>query len=245
MAAADLATPELPFPTEPEEEWRPVVDWEGLYEVSDLGRVRTVPHLDRMGRLVPGRIRKLNLAGPPPGRLHLSLKRDRVEVGAYAHQLVMQAFVGPRPDGMEVRHGPGGPHDNRLVNLCYGTKTDNNGPDKLRDGTLRYGESHYRSRVSADNVADIRRRRAAGEPCRVLAAEYGVDEGTISVIATGGTWARVAPELIVPPYRGKLSPEDVAAIRERYAAGGVYQYELAAEYGVTQRMISLISQGRR
>lgn len=245
MASADYATPELPFETEPEEEWRPVVGWEDCYEVSDLGRVRSLDRVDRRGQLHLGRIRRLNLAGPPPGRLHLSLKRDGTEVGAYPHQLVMRAFVGPPPEGQEVLHGPGGPHDNRLVNLSYGTHVQNMA-DKHRDGTARAGESHYKTKLSADDVAAIRSRRARGETCAALARVFGVSAGTISGIATGRhRRSDGAPETSIAPWRGKLTPEDVAVIRERYAAGGIYQYELAAEYGVTQRMISLISRGLR
>lgn len=102
------------------ERWRPIPGHEGRYEVSDQGRVRShipcrklpVPHLLaatvgtngylRVGLAVNGRL------------LHRSV-----------HGLVALAFIGPRPDGMEVRHLDGNCFHNHLANLRYGTKSKN------------------------------------------------------------------------------------------------------------------------
>lgn len=94
------------------EEWRPVVDWEGKYEVSNLGRVRSVCN-DRVKALTPnGR-----------GYLVTGLGHGRI---AYVHRLVLDAFVGPRPEGMVSCHNNGDRSDNRLANLRYGTSSENN-----------------------------------------------------------------------------------------------------------------------
>ncbi len=107
------------------ESWLPVVGYEGLYEVSDLGRVRSLSRNRRDGRgYLPGRVLR---PGPQRrGYLTVSLTdADGCVRSRRVHQLVLGAFVGPRADGMEVLHNNDVPGDNRLVNLRYGTRSDN------------------------------------------------------------------------------------------------------------------------
>lgn len=122
------------------ERWLPVPDWEGLYEVSDLGRVRSLDRWVRIHhdgrRLSRGRVLK-------PGRVskygHQGVIFTNGGPGRYAfqvHQLVMLAFVGPCPDGMEVRHLDSCPWNNRLDNLAYGTKAENT-RDSVLNGSHR------------------------------------------------------------------------------------------------------------
>lgn len=121
------------------ESWLPVVGWEGSYEVSDLGRVRSVdrmvPLRGCLTRRAPGRIRKLSLN--PSGYLQLCLRVPGTQRARTVHRLVAEAFLGPCPDEQEVRHGPGGTLDNRVANLCYGTSAENKA-DMVRDGTAHW-----------------------------------------------------------------------------------------------------------
>lgn len=103
------------------EEWKPIEGYEGVYEVSNMGNVR------RRKVLKPQ-------TNPKTGYKHVSLYWDGKPTIRLIHQLVMEAFVGPAPDGMEVCHGPNGKADNSLANLRYDTKS-NNQHDKKRDGT--------------------------------------------------------------------------------------------------------------
>lgn len=118
------------------EMWRPVVGWEDLYEVSDHGRVRS---LDRIGRLGASGSRKYKgrVLRPIANELNyqkVSLCRDRHHEIRRIHRLVLEAFIGPCPPGMETRHRDGDPANNHLTNLRWGTKTDNN-LDQVRHGT--------------------------------------------------------------------------------------------------------------
>lgn len=118
------------------ERWLPVVGYEGLYLVSDLGRVYSVR---RPGVGKTGRIRKLS---PVAGYPSVSLCRNGVQTTYYVHRLVMEAFVGPCREGQEVRHLDGDPSDNRLVRLAYGTPGENQ-MDNVRLGTHHYaGKTH-------------------------------------------------------------------------------------------------------
>lgn len=66
----------------------------------------------------------------------IAMSRDSKVTRGWIHQLVLAAFVGPRPEGMEVAHENGDPQDNRLTNLSYKTKNGNM-LDSVRHGTHR------------------------------------------------------------------------------------------------------------
>jgi hypothetical protein len=107
------------------ERWRAVPDYEGYYEVSDQGRLRSL-------RYTPPRI--LRGGTDRCGYNRFTLTRQGSQKTASIHGLVMLAFVGPLPEGMEVRHRNGDPSDNRLANLVYGTHLENM-RDKYVHGT--------------------------------------------------------------------------------------------------------------
>jgi hypothetical protein len=109
------------------EVWKDIPGYEGRYQVSDLGRVRSLDHRVRLvsqgvetTRLSPGKILR---PGPSPtGHLSVSLGKGNSKG---VHTLVLLAFVGPRPEGQESLHLNHTPADNRLVNLRYGTRSEN------------------------------------------------------------------------------------------------------------------------
>lgn len=121
------------------ERWLPFVGYEGLYEVSDMGRVRSIDRvvIDTTGktRRLRGRILAQTKLGNTP-YLKVVLCRAPSQTTRSVHSLVLEAFVGPRPDGMEACHGFGGQVDNRLVNLRWDTLSENN-YDMVRQGTHR------------------------------------------------------------------------------------------------------------
>lgn len=114
------------------EEWRPVVDYEGRYEVSSHGRVRSLDRIitDRAGhsRRHTGRIMSTPLNGM--GRPSLMLGGQNSQ---RVSNLVAAAFLGPRPPGQVVRHWDDDPTNNRVENLLYGTQSDNS-RDCIRNG---------------------------------------------------------------------------------------------------------------
>ena len=126
------------------ETWKTIPGYEGQYEVSDQGRVRSLDRIvhqrGRASRLFPGRILRPNLVGKgydSGGGYHaLTLcPEPGARRRAYIHRLVMAAFVGPCPPGMEVCHEDGDPRNNALYNLRYDTPSANN-MDKWRHGTM-------------------------------------------------------------------------------------------------------------
>jgi HNH endonuclease/NUMOD4 motif len=180
------------------ERWLPV-DGFPHYEVSDLGRVRSldrvIPCRNRWGgvHLSPYRGCLLKPKADAYGHLILTLYRDQIPYMCAVHRLVATAFIGPCPPGKEVCHGPGGKTDNRAVNLRYDTHTGNMA-DRLRDGTDGRGTKNHQAKLTEAAVADIRSRARAGRRGiqKKLADEYGVDPLTISFIVNRKTWKHIS-----------------------------------------------------
>ena len=170
------------------EEWRPIAGFEGFYEVSDLGKIRS---LDRVvdGRQLKGRMLKFSF--DPGGYRAVVLYKNGSRLNKRVHVLVAAAFLGPRPEGLIVRHGSKGQLDNSPANLCYGTHADNEA-DKVRDGTHNRGERHYQAKLTEADIPEIRSLLAAGKSQKSIANTFGVSYRTIWVIRQGKAWAHVA-----------------------------------------------------
>ena len=106
--------------------------WEGLYEVSSLGRVRSVDRVDSAGATRKGRV--LRSGDQLTGHQVVHLSRASQVTTRTVHRLVLEAFVGPRPEGMEACHWDGNPRNNRRDNLRWGTRSSNR-QDAVRHGT--------------------------------------------------------------------------------------------------------------
>jgi hypothetical protein len=124
--------------------------------------------------------------GTPHAGIKLRTARSE-SVCFYVHQLVLQAFDGKCPPGMECRHLDGDPLNNNLENLAWGTHKANMA-DKKRHGTSRNGTT----KLHASDIADIREARKRGVSARLLALLYEVTEDTITEITCGRTWKHVA-----------------------------------------------------
>jgi hypothetical protein len=107
--------------------WKDIPGHEGQYQVSDMGRVKSIPRRVRLvasgvetTRQVSERILRpgKNTSGHVTVALGFGNSRQ-------VHQLVLEAFIGPRPERHEVLHLNHIPDDNRLVNLKYGTRSEN------------------------------------------------------------------------------------------------------------------------
>lgn len=117
-----------------QETWLPVVGWEGLYEVSDRGRVRSV---ERVVHCRDGRVRTFPSVTLRPGTgttgaLYVNLSNGTTKVRR-VHHLVLEAFVGPRPPGMEGCHWDDDKKNNAVTNLRWDTHSANMF-DKVRNG---------------------------------------------------------------------------------------------------------------
>lgn len=126
--------------------WKPVKGYEGSYEVSDEGKVRSLTRTVRCKngkvRTYPGAMKKLTLSDPAYLVVGLSKTTKRGYEGTVhrVHRLVAEAFI-PNPDNLPlVRHLNDVKTDNRVSNLAWGKVIDNV-QDKIRNGTARGGNS--------------------------------------------------------------------------------------------------------
>lgn len=124
----DLHSRPADDPVDADERWLPVVGWEGLYYVSDMGRVRNCKPAKRILRhkVDEKGYHRLTLCRQGSPRRH-----------ARVHRLVLEAFVGLCPDGMEACHADCDPANNKLNNLRWDTHPENV-MDSIRLGRFRY-----------------------------------------------------------------------------------------------------------
>lgn len=125
------------------EVWKPVLGYEGYYEVSDLGNVRGLPRqVVHGGRSAPGALVWKTGKDLSPGRhvcgyLFVNLQMRGSIKPRTVHRIVLEAFCGPKPDGMEACHGNGIRTDNRLANLRWDTRRANHADKKIHAAQRR------------------------------------------------------------------------------------------------------------
>ena len=140
------------------ETWKLIPDIPG-YLVSDMGNVRTLKrNNDRL--LTTQRVH---------GYLRASLWKDGEETRRRVHQLVMLAFVGPVPEGMEVRHLDGSRDNNRLENLAYGTPKENSADRVLHGTSFWLNKTHCKG--GHEFTEENTYRWLASRHCRTCARE--------------------------------------------------------------------------
>ena len=167
------------------EEWKPVVGHENEYEVSNLGRVRSIARYVRIvrhgveaARLVQPRVLK-------PGRMN-RFGHCSVAIGKgnsrTVHSLVAEAFIGPRPEGFDVAHLNGDGADNRAENLAYVSRSENN----------QHMVHHGKRKLTVEQVESVKAKTdwAHGEKAAAARA-LGVSPQMLSSILVGRSYAHV------------------------------------------------------
>jgi hypothetical protein len=182
-----------------EEQWVWVPGYEGRYEVSSLGRVRSYLGV---GKRTP--------ANTPQSMLYVYTKsrsgyksvrffkgKGKFERPAL-HTLVATAFHGPRPfPNAEVRHLDGVAGNCAASNLVWGTRQENE-RDKLRHGRAHgpRGERHGNAKLTVERVKELRQLRAEGWLKVALATRYGVSPGVVARVLDGTAWKHVEMEIL-------------------------------------------------
>ena len=161
-----------------QEEWRPVLGYEGFYEVARRGLVRRIG----AGRALKAGSRK----GPYP---RVSLCRGGIVRRLLVHVLVARAFLGPCPEGYEVNHRDGDKTRPGASNLEYVTRSENIRHSYAVLGRVKaQGGRNPNAKLCADDIVAIRQ---SAETCRALGRKYGVDHSVISRVKRGHIWGHV------------------------------------------------------
>lgn len=159
---------------------------------SKLLRKRIVGDKGRLigSRIIEGKEFKRIKTGVLKNGYHCVFLRKK---GRTIHTLVLLAFVGPRPKGMESRHLDGNKTNNNLSNLKYGTKKENM-DDIISHGTRPIGEKNKSSKLTTNKVIEIRKLLKLGELQKTIASKYEVTPGCIWRIKSGRNWSWLQTE---------------------------------------------------
>lgn len=155
--------------------WKPIPGYEKTYAVSNLGRVKSRRRFGTHGGILQLRTReKYQIIG---------LHKNKKQHFHFVHRLVLLAFIGPCPPGMECRHFPDrDPTNNRLDNLSWATKS-RNAKDRKIHGTKPNG-----AKLTNEDIPIIRKRLAKGETQMKIALDYRVSRSAISQISINKNW---------------------------------------------------------
>lgn len=161
--------------------WKDIPGFEGKYQASSHGRIRSVDHRVRVVARGTEATRLSRGCVLRPGRSrdgHVSVVLGRGYGSMLVHTAVALAFLGPRPEGLDVCHNDGNPENNHPDNLRYDTRTDN-----ILD-VYRLG-GRWR-KLTLDDIREIKRLMDDGAVGAEVARQFGVSQSTVSKIKLGG-----------------------------------------------------------
>ena len=172
--------------------WKPVFGYEGKYEVSNFGRIKSLQRkrIGKGGGIYCVKEKILNVRNAKYKQVALCF--DSVKKYKLIHRLVAQAFI-PNPENKpQVNHIDGMPENNRVDNLEWCTPSENQ-KHAYRAGLQKhqYGEARFNSKLKEKDVAEIKHAIANGSRICDLAKKYGVNSTTITDIKKNRTWRRV------------------------------------------------------
>lgn len=168
------------------ENWKEVPGCEGLYEVSDHGRLRRLTR--REGYMTEMLDIPEIITPKKTGRyLAATLCRDGWKKRFYLHHLVLLAFIGDRPAKETGSHLDGDGTNNQLSNLRWESHSANC-RRKSAHGTMVRGEEHGQAKLTETQVRAI---RASSLSHTALAKRLGVSRGLVSQVKRGEVWQHV------------------------------------------------------
>ena len=215
--------------------WRPIRGFPG-YDVSSFGRIRTKRCI-------------LNGSGHKQGYMVATLIGPVRRQTFMIHRLVATAFLPNDSNAPEVNHLTGVKHDNRVGNLEWVTRKENQ-QHAWRSGLItpnrvRLGQGWLSKTFSEQDVINIRERRAIGESCESLCREYGVSNGCISEMVTGTTFAEVGGPRTARHHFFRLSDQDVRKVRVMVSTKAATQHEIARLFNIDPSDVSRIAARKR
>lgn len=163
--------------------WRPVFGYEGYYEVSNLGGIKS---------LHKGKVRIRSLGKDTDGYYQVDLYKNGDGSGKVkkVHILVLEAFVCPRPVGMMGLHNDGNPQNNHLTNLRWGTQSENE-QDKKNHGTDGCGSRNGSAKLGENDVIEIRRLLSLGVTQVNIASQFKITQAQVSQIKLRIKWSHL------------------------------------------------------
>lgn len=163
--------------------WKDIADYEGLYQVSNLGRVKRI---GSGSGATSGRIK--TPSDHNAGYSSVALYKNNKERAFLIHRLVAHAFIG-NIDGLDVNHINGDKRDNRLENLEIVTRKQNISHAIMTGLMIVGGEHNPQSKLTWDQVYAIRAKYIKGiYGYKKLSKEFGITPGAIRSVVKGRRW---------------------------------------------------------
>jgi len=182
-----------------EEIIKPLNGFEGLYEISNLGYVVGVERYSKNGRFNKRHIMK-NYVNPKNGYVYISIYKNGVTYNKRLHRLLGEHFIENPFNKPYINHKDGNRQNNALDNLEWVTSKENSRhmydvlgfrPSKEKMDRMREnnrGEKHHKSKLTREQVFEIKRKFKGGKSEVSLAKEYGVTKNAIRSIKIGKSW---------------------------------------------------------
>lgn len=220
-----------------DEEWRDVVGYEGHYQVSNFGRVKSFWR-HQVGKIITPQLNH-------KGYLVVELRDGQSRKVKFVHRLVAQAFI-PNPDGKpEVNHRDGGKFNNHVDNLEWVTRIENMN-HAVQSGFVATGEDNYQAQFTNEQAYCIRV-NPDNLTIDELAKKFNCNPRKISQIQLGQTYKNAGGEPRSQLDRRKLANEIREQIRAEFKYGDTQfgACGLARKYGVCHATIlNIIKEGR-
>lgn len=171
--------------------WKDIPSYEKLYQISNCGKIeRLIGYQCNKKRSLKSK--KINKYG----YLMVCLCKNNKCKYFYIHRLVLEAFVGPCPSGMECRHLDGKPSNNRLYNLEWTTHNENM-KDKIKHKTIYNGENnkkgsdHPNSKLINNDIFKMREMNKNGFSIKEIAELFNVCYSSAQKIIKRKSWKHI------------------------------------------------------
>ncbi len=171
--------------------WKPLLGFEGIYSVSNIGAIRSEERtIFKKTGSAHLKMKMMKSILGKDGYCRISLRRDNKTFTFLLHRLILSSFVRSPVGKEEGCHKDGNSFNNHLTNLKWGTHAENEA-HKVSKGTSNRGSNHYLSKLKEVDVQEIKTLLREGLSQMKVAKVFKVDRRLINQIATGKTWKHV------------------------------------------------------
>lgn len=175
--------------------WKPINGYEGLYEVSNLGNIKTLEriYLSGNGKKAINKVKEklIKTYNNGHGYSYVSLRKNGIKTAISVHRIVAKEFI-PNINNLKcVNHKNGIKNDNRVENLEWCTYKENSEHAK-QIGLIKSGELHHNSLLTNKQVLEIRNKYSSKNfTLKMIGDEYGINYRTVSQIVNYKRYANV------------------------------------------------------
>lgn len=223
------------------EEWKDIPDYEGIYQASTHGRIRSLDKIDNMGRLRKGRVLKFKIS--KFGYACVGLTKNYKLKTMFVHRVALTAFDRLPKDNEECNHKDGNKLNNYLYNLEWVTHLQNMQHKDNVLGKHNRGERCHLSKLTEHQIRNIRKDVRC---LKDIAREYKIHISVVSKIRHNKIWKHVecGTDIELKNHNCKLNEGKIIEIRVHLKEGKLTQKQIAEIYGVSRGNISCIKLGK-